>query len=354
MLRAAAICLLVAGSTSVWAADCPGNPDAIGTSRTIVVDPTEHPRVGSFQYPETLPLADKEVVLTLDDSPRRIYTEKVLDILAAHCVKATYFLIGDPAREFPKIVQRIAAEGHTIGTHSMKHPLFFNRMGTDRMRKEVEDGIAAVDAALGEDRKSAPFFRIPGLLRSDAADNYIQSKGLMIWSTDVMAQDWKRRINEAGIVRRALDRIAAKGKGILLLHDIHPKTAAALPVLLKELKARGYRIVHVVPASPEQPKTPTEPEAWVFRAPEKPPLPVLLMADVKQLNQNLSEQTSMSGVDFCGEKAGTRSRRFAGGKRLAWHKRHQVAKATPIRTAKAKPPAVKLRQEAAVTTGRPD
>ena len=169
-----------------------------------------------------------------------------------------------------------------------------------------------------------------------------------------MAQDWKRRINEAGIVRRALDRLAAKGKGILLLHDIHPKTAAALPVLLTELKARGYRIVHVVPASPEQPKTPTEPEAWVYRAPEKPPLPVLIMADIAQLNQNLAEQRQMSGVDFCGEKAGTRSRRFAGGKRLAWHKRHQVAKATPIKTAKAKPAAVKLRQEAAVTTGRPD
>ena len=119
-------------------------PTRIGTSRTIVVDPTEHPRVGSFQYPETLPLADKEVVLTLDDSPRPIYTEKVLDILAAHCVKATYFLIGNHAKEFPKVVQRIAAEGHTIGTHSMKHPLTFNRMGADRLRKEVEDGIAAV------------------------------------------------------------------------------------------------------------------------------------------------------------------------------------------------------------------
>ena len=345
MLRAATLCILVAGSGSAYAADCPGNPDAIGTSRTIIVDPAEHPRVGSFQYPETLPLADKEVVLTLDDAPRPVYTEKVLDILAAHCVKATYFLIGNHAREFPKVTQRIAAEGHTVGTHSMKHPLTFDRMGTDRLQKEVEDGIAAVEAALGDGKKSAPFFRIPGLLRSDTADNYIRSKGLMVWSTDVMAQDWKRRINEAGIVRRALDRLATKGKGVLLLHDIHPKTAAALPVLLTELKARGYRIVHVVPASPEQPKTPTEPEAWVYRAPEKPPLPVLLMADIAQLNQNLAEQKQMIGVDSCGEKAGTRSRRFAGGKRLAWHRRHQATKASAV---------VELRQEAAVTTARTD
>lgn len=344
MLRAAVICLLLAGGASAYAADCPGNPGAIGTSRTIAVDSIEHPRVGSFQYPETLPLADKEVVLTFDDSPRPIYTDKVLDTLAAHCVKATYFLIGNHAKEFPKVVQRIRAEGHTIGTHSQKHPLVFDRMGTDRVRKEVEDGVASVQAALGDDRPVAPFFRIPGLLRSDAVDSYLESKGLMVWSTDVMAQDWKRRINEAGIIRRALDRLAAKGKGILLLHDIHPKTAAALPILLTELKARGYRIVHVVPASPEQPKTPTESQDWVYRAPDKPPLPVLLMADVAHLNQNLAEQRQMSGVDFCGEKTGMRSRRFADRKRPAWHRRHQVAKST----------STPVRREAAVTTMRTD
>jgi peptidoglycan/xylan/chitin deacetylase (PgdA/CDA1 family) len=344
MLRAAAICLLLAGGTSAYAADCPGNPGAIGISRTIVVDPAEHPRVGSFQYPETLPLANKEVVLTFDDSPRPIYTDKVLDTLAAHCVKATYFLIGAHAKEFPKVVQRIQAEGHTIGTHSQKHPLTFDRMGADRMRKEVEDGIASVQAALGDDKPVAPFFRIPGLLRSDAVDSYLESKGLMVWSTDVMAQDWKRRINVAGIVRRALDRLAAKGnRGILLLHDIHPKTAAALPILLTELKARGYRIVHVVPASPEQPKTPTESQDWVYREPEKPPLPVLLMTDVAQLNENLAEQRQMSGVDFCGEKAGTRHR-FADRKRPAWHRRHHATKATPA----------PVRREASVTTMRPD
>ncbi|MES1154862.1 MAG: polysaccharide deacetylase family protein, partial [Pseudorhodoplanes sp.] len=315
MLRAAAICVFLAAAVSAQADDCPGNPGAIGTSRTIVVDPAEHPRIGSFQYPETLPLADKEVVLTFDDSPRPIYTDKVLDTLAAHCVKATYFLIGAHAKEFPKVVQRIRAEGHTIGTHSQKHPLTFDRMGADRMRKEVEDGIASVQGAAGDDKPIAPFFRIPGLLRSDAVDSYLESKGLMVWSTDVMAQDWKRRINPAGIIRRALDRLAAKGgKGVLLLHDIHPKTAAALPILLTELKARGYRIVHVVPATPEQPKTPTEAQDWVYREPAKPPLPVLLMTDVSSLNENLAEQRQMSGIDTCGEKASSRTR-------LAAHKR---------------------------------
>jgi hypothetical protein len=59
-----------------------------------------------------------------------------------------------------------------------------------------------------------------------------------------------------------MKRLEAKGKGILLLHDIQARTVAALPRILHDLKARGYRIVHVVPATPELPKTPTEPQQW--------------------------------------------------------------------------------------------
>jgi hypothetical protein len=59
-----------------------------------------------------------------------------------------------------------------------------------------------------------------------------------------------------------MKRLEAKGKGILLLHDIQARTVAALPKILHELKARGYRIVHVTPATPETPKTPTEPQQW--------------------------------------------------------------------------------------------
>src|SRR3979409_1323001 len=75
------------------AGECPGHPDAIGTSRVLVVDPTEHVRLGTMQYHETLPLEDHEVVLTFDDGPLPPYTNRVLETLAAECVKATYFLI---------------------------------------------------------------------------------------------------------------------------------------------------------------------------------------------------------------------------------------------------------------------
>ena len=95
------------------AAPCP-RPDALGTSRTLVVDPAATPRVGTKSFPQTLPLADKEVVLTFDDGPNPPTTSKVLAALADECVKATFFLIGKHAdRNTRSLVKRIAAEGHT-------------------------------------------------------------------------------------------------------------------------------------------------------------------------------------------------------------------------------------------------
>src|ERR1700752_5510066 len=72
------------------AEECPGHPDAIGTSRTIVVDPTAHPRIGTMQYPETLPLRDHEGVLTFDDGPLPKPSNEVLQILADNWGKATF------------------------------------------------------------------------------------------------------------------------------------------------------------------------------------------------------------------------------------------------------------------------
>src|ERR1700732_358426 len=96
----ATLCLAVLAcfaAETASAANCPGHPDAIGTSRTIVVDPREHPRIGTMQYPETLPLRDHEVVLTFDDGPLPRNSNQVLQILADNCVKATFFTIGQTA-----------------------------------------------------------------------------------------------------------------------------------------------------------------------------------------------------------------------------------------------------------------
>lgn len=91
----------------------------------------------------------------------------------------------------------------------------------------------------------------------------------MTRSADFPADDW-RHISSAQVLNLALTRLEAKGKRILLLHDIQGRTAAMLPTLLHELKARGYRIVHVVPATLERPKTPTEPRNWLLHPDAKP------------------------------------------------------------------------------------
>ncbi len=130
--------------------NCPGHPDAIGTARTLVVDPRAHPRIGSMQYPETLPLADHEVVLTFDDGPLPRYSNQVLQILADNCVKATFFTIGEQARANPEGVRKLIAAGHSVGTHSQRHPLNFHKMTEAQARQEIEQGID-VDQG-GDDR----------------------------------------------------------------------------------------------------------------------------------------------------------------------------------------------------------
>jgi peptidoglycan/xylan/chitin deacetylase (PgdA/CDA1 family) len=247
--------------SSAVAGEC-SNPNALGTSRTLVIDNTSHPRLGSQQYNETLPLGDHEVVLTFDDGPLAPSSNRILDILASECVKATYFLVGEMARANPALVKRIAKEGHTIGTHSRSHPLTFDRMPLPTAEEQIDGGISLVKAALGDDGKLAPFFRIPGLLRANGVENLLASRHLVTWSVDAVADDWHHGITADEIAKRALRRLEARGRGILLLHDIHAHTAQALPAILKGLKQRGFRIVHVVPATPSLPKTYSEPQQW--------------------------------------------------------------------------------------------
>jgi peptidoglycan/xylan/chitin deacetylase (PgdA/CDA1 family) len=295
------IFVLCSGARAGAAEDCPGNPDAIGTSRTIVVDPAEHPRIGAMNYKETLPLDEKEVVLTFDDGPISPYTDKILDILASQCVRATFFIVGEMARARPQLVQREYREGHTVGTHSMTHPSAFNRLPFERAKAQIEDGIEATTAALGDPKDLAPFFRFPGFGRADATEDYVASRGLMVWSADFPADDWKH-ISDIEVVRRALTRIEHEGKGMLLLHDIHPRTVLALPVILRELRARGYHIVHVVPASESQPKTETTAEAWLLHDRSILAMPVLMLRDVQNLDANfLTEHflTQYAGTDLC-------------------------------------------------------
>ena len=270
-----ALLLLPALLGMAQAAECPGHPGALGVSRTIVLDPAEHPLLGTLQYNESLPLNDHEVVLTFDDGPLPPYTSRVLDTLADECVKATFFLVGRMALGYPQLVRREYNEGHTIAGHSQNHPFTFAKMSVEAAAKEIEDGFGSLRTVLGDPKAIAPFFRIPGLLRQDSVEQYLAAHGYATWSLDFLADDWTH-ISAREIARRALQRIEARGRGILLLHDIQPATALALPTILAELKARGYKIVHVVPATPDRPATVADNDDWVQRHHTRPSWPRVL------------------------------------------------------------------------------
>jgi peptidoglycan/xylan/chitin deacetylase (PgdA/CDA1 family) len=237
---------------------CPGNPDALGTSRVLTINPGEFTLLGTMQYKHTLPLKDHEVVITFDDGPLPPYTDIILDTLASQCVKVTYFLVGQMARAYSSVVRRIYNEGHTIGTHSEHHPRAFERLSMRRVEHEVDGGINSVMAALGDPKALSPFFRVPGLGRTNAIERFLVGKQLVTWSADVDTNDWWHASTPKAIVQRAMRRLNAQGSGIILMHDIHRKTAMALPILLKELKANGYNVVHVVTAG-ERPTSIPEP-----------------------------------------------------------------------------------------------
>src|SRR5215470_4889496 len=155
---------IVFAPVAASAVSCPGNPDALGTARVIEVDAKNTPRVGRKQFPLTLPLHAKELVLTFDDGPWPGTTPKILDALKSECVLATFFLLGRNVTANPQFARRALAEGHSIGHHSYSHPLL-DRMSIAKAEAEIDRGIAADEIALYGARQTkpkTPFFRFPG------------------------------------------------------------------------------------------------------------------------------------------------------------------------------------------------
>ena len=239
-------CILTFATAQAAAAQCP-RPDALGTSRTLIVDPATTPRVGLKSFPQTLPLADKEVVLTFDDGPFPPTTQRVLDALAKECVQATFFLIGKSAEANPVLVQRIAAEGHSIGHHSYSHPNM-GHTAQDIAIKDIERGIAADELALNG-RASAipttPFFRFPYFESTPALLDLMQVRGITVFGADLWASDWENMTPQQELAL-VTERLAKAGKGIILFHDPKARIAAMMPDFLRYLRTHGYRVVHVV------------------------------------------------------------------------------------------------------------
>jgi peptidoglycan/xylan/chitin deacetylase (PgdA/CDA1 family) len=215
----------------------------------MAVDARTTPRVGRKHFPATLPLGAKELVLTFDDGPWPATTPNVLDALKQECVRATFFVVGKHAEEFPQIAWRMLAEGHTVGHHTYAHPLL-DRMPLDRAEAEINRGIAADEFALHgrhQTNPTTPFFRFPGFASSQALLDRLSDRGIVVFGADAWASDWLPMSPDEEL-KLILARIEKIDHGIVLFHDTKAQTARMLPAFLRELKRRGYRIVHVVAA----------------------------------------------------------------------------------------------------------
>ena len=238
--------LFAISTSSAKAENCAGNPDALGTSRIMKVSTSQGP-VGLVSYKKTLDLQDKEVVLTFDDGPIPNRTSAILATLAKDCVKATFFTVGTMASSYPKLFQDEAAAGHSIGTHTWSHRYLTQKRNRNVAQYQIGGGLHAANVALGDQKQAlSPFFRFPGLNHNKRLDAFVTKNGLMSVSVDIVADDWLL-ITPKGVLKRTLARLEQRGRGIILMHDIHNRTVQMLPELLRELKTRGYKVVHIVP-----------------------------------------------------------------------------------------------------------
>lgn len=251
---------LIAGLATVCgeahaAASCP-RPDALGTARTIAVDAKTTPRVGLKSFPQTLPLNDKEVVLTFDDGPFPATTGKVLAALSAECVQATFFVVGRNAQASPQMLKTMVRQGHSIGNHTWSHPML-NQIGKDKALADIDKGFAAIDAALPPAKPGAVrLFRFPFFASTPTLLEAMENRGAVVFGADFWASDWLKMTPQQEL-DLLTSRLAHTRKGIILLHDSKEQTAAMLPGFLRYLKQNGYKVVHVVPAGDTSSISPT-------------------------------------------------------------------------------------------------
>jgi peptidoglycan/xylan/chitin deacetylase (PgdA/CDA1 family) len=225
---------------------CP-RAGTLGVSRTVEIDTTGGPGFGMEHYKAYDFLQDKEVVLTFDDGPQKYATESVLKALADECVKATFFSIGKMALGYPAIIRDVAKAGHTVGTHTWSHKAIGKLKTFEEGKDEIERGVSAVHRAVGA--PIAPFFRFPTLVDTKEAVAYLGKRNIAMFSTDIDSVDYRHQTVDH-LVKSLMAKLDKRGKGILLMHDIHKRTAQALPIILAQLKAKGYKIVHMTAKAP--------------------------------------------------------------------------------------------------------
>ena len=199
------------------------------------------------------------IAMTFDDGPSAKLTSKLLDLLAAHHIKATFFLIGENAAEYPDIVAREMREGHVVANHSWSHPNF-GKMSDEGIRSQLRRTDDAIRSATG----SRPILLRPpyGSITARQKKWINQEFGYKIVLWDVDPLDW-RRPGPNAVCNRIVKNTRAGS--IILAHDIHPGTIEAMPCVLSQLEAKGFKFVTVPELigmqTPIPPKPPAPPKS---------------------------------------------------------------------------------------------
>jgi peptidoglycan/xylan/chitin deacetylase (PgdA/CDA1 family) len=231
-------------ATSIPPCDKPGG---MGLSRIVEIDTTGGPGFGTQHFTQYDFLRDKEVVLTFDDGPWPVTTPAVLKALADECLKATFFEIGKHATWHPAITKQVIEAGMTVGTHTWSHKDLARKpyaTDLDQAEQEIEMGNSAVHMAAGS-APVAPFFRFPYLQHPPQILSYLGERNIAVFSTDIDSRDFRMH-NPEDVIKSVMSQLDKRGRGIILLHDFKRHTAEAMPELLRQLKAGGYKVVHVV------------------------------------------------------------------------------------------------------------
>jgi peptidoglycan-N-acetylglucosamine deacetylase len=199
------------------------------------------------------------IALTFDDGPNATLTPKLLDLLAARRLKATFFVVGQNAADHPDILKRAVREGHEIANHSWSHPNL-GKMSDDAVRHELQKTDEAIVAAIG---KRPTLLRPPYGSITANQKRWINAEfgyRIIIWDVDPL--DWKRP-GPSVVTARILKE--TKAGSIVLAHDIHPPTIEAMPATFDQLMKKGFKSVTVTEllgmATPPPPKPTPSPSA---------------------------------------------------------------------------------------------
>jgi len=232
--------LMATFTTAAMAAGPTCGADVLGTSRTLTLK-REAAAWGTAQHAPLPGLAPGEVVLTFDDGPRPESTPLVLKALADQCVKATFFMNGEPLSRHPELARQVRDAGHTVGMHGYRHDNF-SEATAEAQGRDLKAMVAAYVDALGTQPAA---YRFPFLAESPVLMKALAALGITVMSVDAGAEDWLPDQTPQMLADKLLGQLAKPGGGIILLHDAQDQTARALPFLLQTLKAKGFKVVHL-------------------------------------------------------------------------------------------------------------